>query len=231
MSLVNKLRKDKEMIIDKESLTLEKILAFANLENRKVLEIGCGDGRITEGLLVNSGSLIAIDPDSAAISTAKGRLPDVDFRVGSGESLGFLNDCFDVVLFTLSLHHQNSSKALKEAAKVLNVDGQVLIIEPVVDSEISIICDIIESETEALNNAVNAINTSMFKVVCAEEFYPEWEFENNRELYRWLFDHYQIPYDKSKVDRINELLGDKQRSRPINLGDKHLITSLVIDAD
>ncbi|MBT8362806.1 MAG: class I SAM-dependent methyltransferase [Deltaproteobacteria bacterium] len=219
------------MIIDKEELTLVKILALANLENRKVLEIGCGDGRITKGLLANSGSLIAIDPDSAAISTAKERIPEVDFRVGSGESLGFLNDCFDVVLFTLSLHHQNSSKALKEAAKVLNDDGQILIVEPVADSEISIICDIIESETDALNNAINAINTSMFKVVFAEEFYPEWEFENNRELYSWLFDHYQIPYDKSKVVRINKLLGDKKRSRPINLGDKHVIISLVIDAD
>jgi len=214
------------MIIDKEELTLVKILAFANLESRKVFEIGCGDGRITEGIFVNSGNLIAIDPDSASISTAKERIPDADFRVGSGESLGFLNCSFDVVLFTLSLHHQNSHKALKEAAKVLKDDGQVLIVEPVVDSEISIICDIFKSETNVLNNAINAINTSMFKVVCAEEFYPEWEFENNRELYNWLFDYYQTPYDNSKVVLINKLLGNKQWSRPINLGDKHVITSL-----
>lgn len=214
------------MIIDREKLTLEKIFAYASLENRKILEIGCGDGRITEGLFVKSGSLVAIDPDPKSISIAKERIPDADFRVGSGEDLGFLNDAFDVVLFTLSLHHQNARKALKETAAVLKDDGQVLIIEPAVDSEVSIICNVFNDETAVLNNAVKDINASIFNVVCSEKFHAEWEFENNEELYSWLFDFYQTPFDHLKVAQVNQRLGNNKQSKPVILRDKLVITIL-----
>lgn len=41
----------------------EKIVGYDDLVNKKILEIGCGDGRISSLLSMKSDSLIAIDPD------------------------------------------------------------------------------------------------------------------------------------------------------------------------
>jgi ubiquinone/menaquinone biosynthesis C-methylase UbiE len=214
------------MIIDKQNLTVAKILASRNLENLKVLEVGCGDGRITADLFGGAGSLTAIDPDAGSIASARERIPDADFRVGSGECLGFPDDSIDVVLFTLSLHHQNSHQALKEAARVLREYGQVLIVEPAIDSEISAICNLFNDETEVLNNAIEAINAGKFEVICVETFCVEWEFKDNQELYDWLCDHYHTRYDQTKVEKVNQLLGRKQWDRPVNLREKLVITKL-----
>ena len=102
------------MIIDPKSQTREQILHFANFNNRRVLEIGCGDGHTTRQLVDQAAEFIAIDPDPESIAKAKESLSGVDFRVGSGEDLEFLNNSFDVVLFTKSLHHQNGPQALIE---------------------------------------------------------------------------------------------------------------------
>ncbi|WP_136809888.1 class I SAM-dependent methyltransferase [Desulfosediminicola flagellatus] len=214
------------MINDKGHLTVEKIVNFANLESQAVLEIGCGDGRITQGLIGKSESLIAIDPNPNAIATAKKRIPNADFRIGSGETLEFNDASFDMVLFTLSLHHQQCDMALGEAARVLKDSGKILVIEPAVDSEISIICNVFHDETPVLENAIKAIDASIFKIACTEVFYTEWEFVDNQELYNWLFEFYQTPYDNVKLGKVNALLGLSKGSRPLNLKDKLVITKL-----
>lgn len=214
------------MINDKEHLTVEKILTFADFESQAVLEVGCGNGRITQGLIGKAESLIAIDPNTDAIANAIKRTPNVDFRIGSGENLEFNDASFDIVVFTLSLHHQNCDIALDEAARVLRDDGQILVIEPAVDSEVSIICNIFHDETPVLKNAIKAIDESLFKIASTEIFYTEWEFVDNQELYNWLFDFYQTPHDKIKIGKVNRLLGLRQDSRPINLQDKLAITRL-----
>lgn len=214
------------MIIDKGDVTLTKILEFAELANKQVLEIGCGDGRITMGLAGKPQSLTAVDPDSGSLEIAKKRIADVDFQVGTGESLMFADDSFDLVLFTLSLHHQNSYKALAEAARVLKGDGQVLVVEPAVDSRLSIICNVFIDETEVLTRAMRAMDESSFAISHRDVFYTSWEFTDVNELHDWLFDFYECPYDKKKAESVNALLGNQLQENPLVVSDKYMITSL-----
>jgi ubiquinone/menaquinone biosynthesis C-methylase UbiE len=201
---------------DRDCVTISKILQFADLRDQEVLEIGCGDGRITSQLVGKAKRLVAIDPDAANIAEVKENMEGVGLRIGSGECLEFPNESFDVILFTLSLHHQDSRVALREAKRVLRDHGRVVILEPVNDGEIEQVCSL----------ALRAIEASDFEVERSEVFYTYWEFENEHELYEWLFTYYQKSFDNSLVVLIGELLGNKVKSPPIILQDKIMIVSL-----
>ena len=211
---------------DRDCITLSKILQFADLRDQEVLEIGCGDGRITTQLVCKVKRLVAIDPDPEIIAEAKENTKGVGLHIGSGEFLEFPSESFDVILFTLSLHHQDSSLALGEAKRVLRDHGRVVILEPVNDGEIEQVCNFFQDETQVLQDALRAIDASDFEVERSEVFYTYWEFENEHELYEWLFTYYRKPFDNSLVVLIGKLLGDKVKSSPIILQDKIMIISL-----
>jgi len=211
---------------DRDCVTLSKILQFADLQDQEVLEIGCGDGRITSQLAGKAKRLVAIDPEAANIAEAKETMDGVGLRIGSGECLEFPSESFDVILFTLSLHHQDSSVALREAKRVLRDHGRVVILEPVNNGEIEQVCNFFQDETRVLQDASHAIEASDFKVEGSEVFYTYWEFENEHELHKWLFTCYQKPFDNNLVVLIGKLLGNKVKSSPIILQDKIRIVSL-----
>jgi len=211
---------------DRDCITLSKILQSVDLWDQEVLEIGCGDGRITSQLVGKAKRLVAIDPDTAIIAEAKENMEGVGLHIGSGEFLEFPSESFDVILFTLSLHHQDSSLALREAKRVLRDHGRVVILEPVNDAEIEQVCNFFHNETQLLQDALCAIEASDFEIERSEVFYTYWEFENEHELYEWLFTYYRKPFDNSLVVLIGKLLGDKVKSSPIILQDKIMIISL-----
>jgi len=211
---------------DRDCITLSKILQFADLWDQEVLEIGCGDGRITSQLVGKAKRLVAIDPDAANIAEAKENMEGVDLRIGSGEFLESPTESFDAILFTLSLHHQDSKVALREAKRVLRDHGRVVILEPVNDGEIDQVYNFFQDETRVLQDTLRAIEASDFKVEGSEVFYTYWEFENEHELYEWLFTYYQKSFDNSLVVLIGELLGNKVKSPSIILQDKIMIVSL-----
>lgn len=74
----------------------------------RVLEIGCGDGRLTRRFADRAGSVLAIDPDADAIARFRGTMPQelrgrVELRVGGVESLTRRDAPFDLVLLSWSL--------------------------------------------------------------------------------------------------------------------------------
>ncbi len=69
---------------------------------------------------------------------------------------------FDLVLFTLSLHHQNSSAALKEAYRVLKNNGKLIIVEPLVKGELQQFFHLFDDETLEIQNAYRSLMDSAF---------------------------------------------------------------------
>ena len=81
---------------------------FVSLRRKRVLEVGCGDGRLTFQYASRASSVLAIDPDRPSIDEAvfqqrAQRLFNIDFRVGSIEHLHAAGAPFDVALFSWSL--------------------------------------------------------------------------------------------------------------------------------
>jgi ubiquinone/menaquinone biosynthesis C-methylase UbiE len=75
---------------------------------RRVLEIGCGDGRLTMRLAKLGAIVDANDPKSEAITRARKNLPKrfagkVHYKVGQAERLAYRDGSFDAVVFAWSL--------------------------------------------------------------------------------------------------------------------------------
>ena len=94
--------------IDPEEREFEALLALAgDLTGQRVLEIGCGDGRITTHLAPHAAYITAIDPDETRIMTAKARLPSELAHKVHYQAVGLEewaeNTLFDSVLLSWSL--------------------------------------------------------------------------------------------------------------------------------
>ncbi len=85
--------------------TLDRLVSLAGM---RVLEIGCGDGRLTWNLAKRANRVLGIDPDRQDIAKARRALPKqlkdrVRFEVGQAETYPFTNRGFEVAVFSWSL--------------------------------------------------------------------------------------------------------------------------------
>lgn len=71
----------------------------SNIRNKRILEVGCGSGRITSHLVKHTLNITAIDPCTASIRSAQNSYPQIEFLVGSGEKTEFKDSTFDAVIF------------------------------------------------------------------------------------------------------------------------------------
>ncbi len=97
-----------------------------NIENKKILDFGCGDSRYKE-LIDNSNNYIGID----VIDSGH---PDYNKKhdlIWDKKKLPFEDNFFDLILMTEVLEHvDNVETTLKELHRVLNINGSMLITVP-----------------------------------------------------------------------------------------------------
>jgi ubiquinone/menaquinone biosynthesis C-methylase UbiE len=89
-------------------MEIRLIERFVSLRGRRVLEVGCGDGRLTVQYAPGTASVLAMDPDRPSLEMAIDecdyrRIDNVTFRLGSAERLPARGAPFDVTLFSWSL--------------------------------------------------------------------------------------------------------------------------------
>ncbi len=214
------------MIQDRVGIEAMKIQEYAELEGKSILEIGCGNGRSTAVLARYARKAVAIDPDSGQLAVARVNVPGVDFRQGSGENLEFPDEAFDIVAFTFSLHHQDSTRALKEAHRVLRSGGQALVIEPSVEGEMHRFFRAFRNEDLRLAAARDSLRNSSFCLDKSETFSIEWIFDDNEDLYDYFFKHNNMARNSEYIGKMDELLGEKRTRRPILLEEIVIIFSL-----
>jgi SAM-dependent methyltransferase len=104
----------------------------------RVLDLGCGIGRVAAALAPRAGAVTGIDIAPAMIETARRRcagLGTVEFRVCSGRDLaGFADGAFDLVLAVDSFPYLFLSDPalvaahLREAVRVLRPGGDLLVL-------------------------------------------------------------------------------------------------------
>jgi len=99
-----------------------------------VLDVGCGTGFATEGLLEHVDTVYGLDQSPHQLSRAYqkfGKHGRVRYHLGDAERLPFENDTFDVVWSSGSIEYwPNPVDALEECRRITKPGGQVLIVGP-----------------------------------------------------------------------------------------------------
>jgi ubiquinone/menaquinone biosynthesis C-methylase UbiE len=95
-------------VLDPEGEHIAAMRRLADFYNQRVLELGCGDGRLTVGIAAEAASVLAFDPDAEAVERARRFLPvtvadRVSYRVASGKEIEIEPHSFDLVVFSWSL--------------------------------------------------------------------------------------------------------------------------------
>jgi SAM-dependent methyltransferase len=127
--------------IDPETNETRALFDCVDLDGRRVLEIGCGDGRLTWLYAGRAQHVTAIEPFASAIARARNNLPRKlasrvtllpaafdEFAAATAPST------FDVAIFSWSLccmDEDDMVPALGEAHRLVGPDGTVLDIHPV----------------------------------------------------------------------------------------------------
>jgi ubiquinone/menaquinone biosynthesis C-methylase UbiE len=93
---------------DLEGVEPSVIAAVIDLRGRRVLDVGCGIGRLTEFAAAHAAEVYAFDPDAERVEEARERIPPtlrdrVTFEVCGAEELEVAARRFDVALCGWSL--------------------------------------------------------------------------------------------------------------------------------
>lgn len=94
--------------IDPERAEVAALERLASLEGRRVLELGCGDGRLTFRYARSTAFVLAVDQDEERIADALRARPAelaerVSFEAGGAAEVDAPRRSFDVALFSSSL--------------------------------------------------------------------------------------------------------------------------------
>jgi ubiquinone/menaquinone biosynthesis C-methylase UbiE len=81
---------------------------LADFDGKRVLEIGCGDGRMTFLYADQAREVLGVDVEEESIREARAALPDwladrVEFRVADAQSLDVPRQRFDIAFLSWSL--------------------------------------------------------------------------------------------------------------------------------
>jgi predicted RNA methylase len=95
-------------VLDPEGAHLAALLRLADFSGARVLEVGCGDGRLTVGVAERAASVFAFEPDVSAIARARASLPAelagrVTYQAASATAVEIPRSAYDIVLFSWSL--------------------------------------------------------------------------------------------------------------------------------
>lgn len=96
------------------------------------LEIGCGYGRLAGWIAAYAGDSVGIDPDGAALRTARTHYPDVGFVESVAQNLPFEDDSFDLLVSWGVLQHvppADIDRVTREIRRVSTADATVVLCE------------------------------------------------------------------------------------------------------
>jgi 2-polyprenyl-3-methyl-5-hydroxy-6-metoxy-1,4-benzoquinol methylase len=95
-------------VLDPEQAHLAALRRLADFSCKRIIELGCGDGRLTVPIARDAAFVLAFDPDEEAVECARTSLPAelagrVAYKVAPGDQIEVEPTSFDLTLFSWSL--------------------------------------------------------------------------------------------------------------------------------
>jgi ubiquinone/menaquinone biosynthesis C-methylase UbiE len=104
----------------------------ADLAGRRVLDVGCGTGRLAAALATRYGAKVwGVDPSEEMLAVAREQVPaSVGLKAGRAEDLPFRDCWFERAVMVLVVHHVDRDRAFPELLRVLSQGGCLAISTP-----------------------------------------------------------------------------------------------------
>jgi len=108
----------------------EVVVREADLRGQRVLDLGCGTGRLSAALAEQGIARVwGVDASPEMLAVAREKLPaTVGLKEGRAEELPFRDAWFDRVVAWLVLHLVDRSAAFREVARVLVPGGRLAVV-------------------------------------------------------------------------------------------------------
>jgi len=151
------------------------------LDNRNILELGCGRAEITRAIASegNGRSIVALEVDEIQhrLHQEITDLFNVQFTKAGAEDIPFPDATFDVVFMFKSLHHvplNQMGQAFSEMHRVLKPGGYAYISEPIFNGDFNNILKMFHNEEKvrlaAFEATKRAVDSGMF-TLSSETFF------------------------------------------------------------
>jgi len=113
--------------------TIFSVFYLNAIPHGRLLEVGCGSGRMLRAMQEKGWNVVGVDPDPIAIKNAK--VKGLIVYQGILEDQGFKDDHFDAIVLSHVLEHvPNPLDLLKECERILKPDGHLVLITPNINS-------------------------------------------------------------------------------------------------
>ncbi len=179
--------------------TIEEIylLETLNLNNKTILELGCGAASMTKKIAENgfARKIIACEVDE--IQHKKNlelNIENVEFKLCPAENIKLEDNSVDIVLMFKSFHHipkEFMNKALLEIKRVLKPNGLAYISEPLFNGKQNELVSLFHNEEkvriDAFNHIKQAVDNNKFKLFKeiffqTEIIYKDFKDFENRQM-------------------------------------------------
>ena len=108
----------------------ELVVQEGDLRGRRVLDCGCGTGRLSQALAESTASKVwGVDPEPEMLRVAAENVPDsVGLKEGRAEDLPFRDGWFERAVLWLVCHLVDRPAAFGELRRVLAHDGRLVVV-------------------------------------------------------------------------------------------------------
>ena len=113
----------------------EIVSRVMELQGRKILDLGCGNGNVIRMLQKNrEAEYSGVDISEAMIREAQKRVgKGVELKAADAAALPYSNDIFDIIICNASFHHYTDpDAALEEIKRVLKPGGTLVLGDPTI---------------------------------------------------------------------------------------------------
>lgn len=101
--------------------------ALAEVDARRILDLGAGTGLLTRELLGRGADVVAVEPDAAMRDVLTTAMPVVEALPGTAEDLPFADQSIDAVFVGQAFHWFRRPQAEQEMGRVLRSGGALAI--------------------------------------------------------------------------------------------------------